>query len=356
MKKKYSRLAIWVLMVAVFYSGCKQKDPAELDMKEWVDRNDSCAVQAIKDIHERLRKKIADAEELTKQLQAELLKGNCPLAKNPECIPEVGVQAMATYISYAANRIIKKTSNDSIVDNADNESIADALAGLKKKGGGRELKTSGKIPEKKESPKVEVRTEAIQNELSPEVLEKKSMCAMKVSEKCSFETLDKIVAKLIVFADQVRNFEKEIKSILSTTSSHISQDSVLGMYKILKTIESNVSDLVLREEASRKNPKMYGQRYNAINPLKIKGIMVNMTGAIPSTITSILKKYSPALKKSKEMYIANRDGFKSRLRAQSKNFFRDKRMHANNCLEKKGCWNFRTCIKRFSLPGILMFK
>ncbi|MBU1221743.1 hypothetical protein KKF34_13140 [Myxococcota bacterium] len=332
---------------------CSKKDPAELETGQWVERNDKCALEAIRKTKEQLDAKIKKSEEILKQIQAELLKGNCPLAQNPECIPEVGVQAIATYISSASSRSVSN-SKDSIIEDENTGSIVDELNQFRKTKVGK--KSVGKTREKKEEKPVEVKKEVIPVDLTAELLEKKSLCSMKVDKNCQFQTLDKIIARLIIVANQMRNYETEIRNVLNITGVKPESERIYSFYQILKTIESTIPDLVTREIAAKKNYKTYGIRYEAVMPLRLKGMLINITAAIPSAITSMLRKYGANLKSSEKIYVTNREGYKSALRAQSRKLGRDKRMNANHCLDMKGCWNFRTCLNRFQLPGILLFK
>jgi hypothetical protein len=380
---------IFVLIAfQLLISSCQRKDPTDLSEDKWVKRNISCAKEAVDEITRKIKIKIEEGKALQKTLTKYLTQKGCPLASHIECDPELGIQAIATYISNGklSSKEKPKSPADDTGDNSggslnnefknftNSKFIKNKYAGKTKKGG---LK-GNKIVDTSLAPKVKLEQDT---GLSPDFLAQKSGCGVKVTKDCSFLKLDYVISKMVSFNEQVVKLENEIEAILILTHQlrhgaiqswgkldgqdikmpsmkpglYKSIESIKPIYAALKTLENQTRELVTRESLAARKKGAYLEFYNSLKPLKIKGIIIDLTKVVPVTITSRLSKYLPKLKKGKKFISKNEESWKSKQRRSIKNLSRSKREYANMCLRKTKCWQFRSCVQRFKLPGIPVF-
>ncbi len=349
-----------LLFLLLLLGACSKKDPNHLSKKRWAKRNIECARKSINALVAKLEKRSREAEQLGARLSALLNAKECPMGTHIECSPELGVQAVATFISRAAISSSTQTPKKGVVVKETAPSRNELLKELVQKHKAR-TRVRGNIPALPKEEKGEgIKGGTLHNEalgISPEELAQKSRCGVKVTQKCTFKTIDMVVAELALFAKQAQLVEWEVGKILSIGSANPYANSVEKLYQGMRSLEANIQELTTLEEAVLvRKRKEYKERYNRIKPLVIKGIVIDLAKNVPTSIAARLKNYIPQLKKVLKGFDERRDAYEDKLGAALRALPRSKRQNGNTCLEKSGCWQFRSCVKRYRLPTISVFK
>jgi hypothetical protein len=364
---KASLLFLLLLFSSIFLISCNQKSDDLMDSGDWVSRNQECAEQAISDLIKKVEKRALAAKKLQSTIDEMLSKSPCPAGASTKCIPELAIQAIATYMSKVTiNSSLDKPAKAPVDFQEDKGSIGDALAtnaiGKNKKLIGDSAKT---LPDA--LTRFKGKADSLNSAdlgLHPDTLAKKSACMAKVSPACNFLALEKIIVKLILFTKQTSQLEKEIQALLpppkpkklDKIKEFSVPDTIDRIYLYLKTLESRTQELTFLESAFRRGKKNYISRYKNLQPEKIKGLIVEISHTIPSSIETILKQYIPMVKKRFEYTKKHKSDYKEKLNASLRNLRRSSRERGSFCLKQKGCWKFRSCVKRYRLPSITVFK
>jgi len=357
-------LTAWPLQ----FSGCKKKNPAELDSGRWVSRNLQCAGQTLTELEKRVSEKISEAEKLMKELQDHLLKHQCPVGKHPDCIPDAGIQAIATLIS--SGQVSPETGGtepgvqEKVPDEPgdselkDTDSLdAEALATAKK--ARKEKLVKEEMGDTVEEPKTAIlpgEAPASETEPGPQEIARKAGCGMEVPESCAFLAQDTIVSKLTMFLEQAAQLEQEVQRFLEATGQEFPERPVQAMFEGVRTLESQIHELVTREELANRRKGDDEAFYKSLHPLIIKGILSDLSLSVPKKIMADLRTLIPMIQKSSKFFDQHVPEWNQKVGAAIRHLNKSQRVFANGCLERPNCWQFRQCVKRYNLPGILMLE
>jgi len=212
------------------FSGCKKKNPAELDSGRWVSRHLQCAGETLAELEKRVSEKISEADKLMKELQEHLQKHQCPVGKHPDCVPDAAIQAIATLIS--SGRVVEEAVEPEVqektvptadsdlndTDSLDAEALATAKKALKEKRVKEEMGDTIVEPKPAALPGA---APASETEPGPEEIARKAGCGMDVPESCTFLTQDIIVSKLTAFLEQAAQLELEVQRFLEAPAGDV---------------------------------------------------------------------------------------------------------------------------------------
>jgi len=356
-------LTAWPLL----FSGCKKKDPAQLESGKWVARNLQCARETLDDLEKRVLQKVSDADKLMKELQEHLLKHQCPVGKHPDCIPGAGISAVATLISAARlspeadetePEIQEKTDDTGEPEIKDPDSLdAEGLSAAKLARKNRIVKEEmGEAIEEKKPEGLPGDAPASEVEPGPEEIARKAGCGMEVPESCTFLTQDTVVSKLTMLLEQAAQLEQEVQRFLSATGQRFADLPVQELFEGMRTMESQIHELVTREELALRRKGDDEAFYRSLHPQIIKGILSDLSLSVPKKIQADLKLLIPMIRKSSKFFDEHEPEWNQKVGAAIRHLHKSQRVHANACLDRPNCWQFRQCVKRYNLPGILMLE
>ncbi|MBU1240476.1 hypothetical protein KKF84_09690 [Myxococcota bacterium] len=356
----YKIHALLLLTVLVFSVACRKKDPDELDRSQWVNRNLTCAEDSIVTIIHKLETKAKEAQALSAKLKGILTSKGCPLGTHLECTPELGIQAIATYLSTATVAVPKSQETAPKAPAVGENKVPGTETIIKElnKNNSHQLKDIyPDMPKKAVEPQLKAKKlDTSELGLAPSELAARSLCGVTVKKTCKFETLDSVVSQLAIFTKQAQILELEASKVLSLASTDPYGATVESLYLGVRNLEANIQSMVTLEEAVDRKKKEYYGRYESVKPLKIKGIIVDLAMVIPTVVSSRLKSYIPKMKTILADFKKRRPDYTEKLNAALRDMKRAKRQNANACLDKKGCWKFRACVQRYRLPGISLYK
>ena len=349
------------------FSGCKKKDPAQLESGKWVARNLQCARETLDDLEKRVLQKVSDADKLMKELQEHLLKHQCPVGKHPDCIPGAGISAVATLISAARlspeadetePEIMEKTDDTGDPEIKDPDSLdAEGLAAAKLARKNRVVKEEmGEAIEEKKPAGLPGDAPASEVEPGPEEIARKAGCGMEVPESCTFLTQDTVVSKLTMLLEQAAQLEQEVQRFLEATGQRFADLPVQELFEGMRTMESQIHELVTREELALRRKGDDEAFYRSLHPQIIKGILSDLSLSVPKKIQADLKLLIPMIRKSSKFFDEHVPEWNQKVGAAIRHLHKSQRVHANACLDRPNCWQFRQCVKRYNLPGILMLE
>jgi len=348
-----TRHLLFVPMALGLLFSCGKKDPDELSSSRWIKRNITCAEESIETLIKKLEVKAKEAESLSVKLQLALSSKGCPNGSHLECTPELGIQAIATYLSTVPAPATVQTPPDTAAPAA-------GKPGGEKLGTGDKNRLRDIYPEMPKEPTEKPLTSAKMDTrdlgLSPDELASKSRCGVKVTATCAFTTLDSVISQLTIFTKQAQVLETEASRLLALSAADPYRATVQGLYLGMRNLEANIQEMVTLEEAVKRRAQEYKARYDAKRPLKIKGIIVDLSKVVPTVVSSRLKSYIPKLKTVLVDFRKRHPDYREKLGAALRDLKRAKRQYGNTCLDSKGCWKFRACVKRYRLPGITLYR
>ena len=346
------------------FSGCKKKDPSKLDSGQWVARNLQCAGETLSELEKRVLDKVSETEKLIRELQDHLQKNQCPVGKHPDCIPDAGIQAIATLISSAGvstdekPEVQENTEEPEDTELKDVDSLdAEALNTAKKAKRDRLVKEDmgDTVEEPKPTPLPDA-PPASETEPRPEEIARKAGCGMEVPTTCTFLSQDTVVSKLTAFVEQAAQLEQEVQRYLEATGQTFPEKPLQGLFEGVRTLESQIHELVTREELAGRRKGDDEAFFQSLHPQIIKGILSDLSLSVPKKIIADLKLLVPLIQKSSKFFDQHQDEWNQKVGASIRHLHKSQRVHANGCLERPNCWQFRQCVKRYSLPGILMLE
>lgn len=348
-------LSAWPLTL----SGCKKKDPARLGARQWVVRNLQCAKDTLADLEKRVQEKMAETDQLLNELQAHLLKHQCPVGKHPECVPGAGITAVATLISAARVPGEEEPAPDPGADVPQDPDVleAEALALAKKTNIERPVQADDEPAVKTPRPApLPGDAPASDTEPGPQEIAKRAGCGMDVPESCSFLSQDTVVSRLTLFCEQAAQLEQEVGRFLQATGQDAPERSLQELFESMRTLEGQTHELLTREELAARRKGDDEAFYRSMHPQVIKGIISDLSLAVPKKIVADLKFLIPRIQKSAKFFNQHEAEWNQKLGAAIRHLHKSQRVHANHCLERQNCWQFRQCVKRYNLPGILMLE
>lgn len=371
---QFVRFGWWVAVVCLiagFSTSCKKKDPSRLDHSKWIARNHVCARETLAELKTSVQEKAQEAQELLEELQKHLLAHQCPNGKHPDCIPAAGIQALTTLISSAAvptedettassdaNTDPQSASTQPDTEPEDQEAVHDSLDTIAVDTAKR-LKAKGNFQE----PKPKTTNTALpmdaplaDREPGPLEIARKAGCGMEVPPECTLLTQDTVVSKLALFVEQVAQLESKVQRFLESAGTRLEDKPIGALFESIKTLELQIHELVSREELATRRKGRDLAFFEAMKPDVIKGIISDLSLAVPKQIISNLNDLVPYIEKAVKFYNDHSSEWTQKLQAVTRNFQKFQRVHANVCLTRPNCWQFRQCIKRYELPGILMLE
>jgi len=342
------------------FSGCRKKDPSRLDTRHWVDRNLRCAKDTLADLERRVQGKMSEADSLMADLQAHLQKHQCPVGKHPECIPTAGISAVATLLSGARVPGQEEPTPDPGAEDVPQDPDvleAEALALAKKAKIQRPAPDATEDATKKPRPvTLPGDAPASDTEPGPQEIARRAGCGMDVPETCSFLPQDTVVSRLTLFCEQAAQLEQEVGRFLQATGQEAPERSLQELFESMRTLESQIHELVTREELAVRRKGDDEAFYRSMHPQVIKGIISDLSLAAPKKIAADLKLLVPKIQKAAKFFDVHQVEWNQKLGAAIRHLHKSQRVHANLCLERPNCWQFRQCVKRYNLPGILMLE
>ncbi len=343
-------------------TGCKKKDPSRLDSRNWVDRNLQCAKETLADLEKRVQDKVTEAEKLLTELQEHLQKHQCPVGKHAECVPGAGITAVATLISGA--RVPGEDEQDPKTDRTPELIVpegpsldAEGEAAAKKARDKRLVNEDmgDKVVDEKPAP-LPGDSPAAETEPGPQDIAKRAGCGMDVPETCSFLAQDPVVSKLTVFCEQAAQLELEVARFLAATGQELPEKPLSELFESMRVLEAQIHELVTREELAARRKGDDEAFYRSMHPQVIKGVLSDLSVAVPKQIAADLRFLVPRIQKSARFFDEHESEWNQKVGAAIRHLHKSQRVHANHCLERPNCWQFRQCVKRYNLPGILMLE
>jgi len=128
------------------------------------------------------------------------------------------------------------------------------------------------------------------------------------------------------------------------------------MFEGLRILESQIRELVTREEFANRRKGDDEIFYKSLHPQVIKGILSDLSLSVPKKIMANLKVLIPMIQKSSKFFEQHVAEWNQKVGAAIRHLHKSQRVHANGCLDRPNCWQFRQCVKRYNLPGILMLE
>lgn len=357
-------LLIFLTAGPVAFSGCKKKDPSKLDTGGWVTRNLQCAGETLADLEKRVLEKVTESEKLIQELQGHLQKHQCPVGKHPECVPDAGIQAITTLISTAhvptdeEPQVPDEPEEPGDAELKDVDSLdAEAATTARKAKRDRLVKEDmGDTVEEAKPTPLPDGAPAAETEPGPQEIARKAGCGMDVPETCTFLTQDTVVSKLTVFVEQAAQLEQEVQRFLEATGQTFSEKPLQELFEGMRTLESQIRELVTREELAGRRKGDDEAIYKSLHPQIIKGILCDLSLSVPKKVIADLRLLIPMIQLSSKFFDQHKDEWNQKVGAAIRHLHKSQRVHANGCLERPNCWQFRQCVKRYNLPGILMLE
>lgn len=361
----FARFGWWmaaVFMVSGFgvLPGCRKQDPSRLDQEKWIARSHACARETLEDLKSRVQEKAKEAQKLLEELQKHLLAHQCPNGKHPDCIPMAGIQALTTLISSASVPAANEPPEEQPADMADEPSEPVPPAGLDAVAAetAKRLNVKKKIdvpePPSAPAPALPADAPAADSEPGPLEIARKAGCGMDVPPECTLLAQDTVVSKLALFVEQAAQLELEVQRFLEAAGVRFDEKPLAELFESIKTLEAQIHELVSREELASRRKGVDLEFFNAMKPQVIKGIISDLSLAVPKQVISDLNDLVPRIEKSVKFYDEHGSEWTQKLQAVTRNLQKSQRVHANFCLTRPNCWQFRQCVKRYELPGILM--
>jgi hypothetical protein len=285
------------------------------------------------------------------------MKSNCPTAANDTCIPELGINAIVTYISSPFKDAFDKKYKKGKVDNPDSATLNESIEELQKLG--KKMKIEQNIGETvKEEPTDTIKPtklDAKELGIDPDSLAKRSGCGVEITNKnCTFSKLIPVIAKISVLSEKARRAEIKIKRFLTHTKDFKDQnESVTSLFKNFKAVEHQLDYLAKLENSAKQTPKKQLEQFN---PAKIKGIFIDLTKAIPLIMAARLSKLKPLLKEQISSFKDRKVEFTSKVKSTITKMSKNRQFRGNNCLKHESCWKFKGCVQRYKLPIIDFLK
>jgi hypothetical protein len=339
------------------FSGCKKKDPSRLDTRQWVSRNLRCAQDTLADLERRVSDKMSEAERLMTELQTHLQKHQCPVGKHPECVPTAGTSAVATLLSGA--RVPgegEPVTDDEPGVPQDPDVLEDEALALAKKVKAEPTPTDEDATRKPKPALLPGDAPASDTEPGPQEIARRAGCGMDVPEACSFLPQDTVVSRLTMFCEQAAQLEQEVVRFLQATGQEAPERSLQELFESMRTLEGQIHELVTREELAARRKGDDEAFYRSMHPQVIKGIISDLSLAVPKKIIADLRSMVPRVQKSAKFFDQHEAEWNQKLGAAIRHLHKSQRVHANHCLGRPNCWQFRQCVKRYNLPGILMLE
>ncbi len=357
---------VFVGLGLVMLPGCRKQDPSRLDQEKWVARSHVCARETLENLKTRVEEKVQEAQKLLEELQKHLLAQKCPNGKHPDCIPMAGIQAITTLISSAAVPVVEEDD----AGNADmktgegeaaSEEPADSAESLDRVvvETAKRLKAKGKLDVPADSgaaPAPAAETPAADSEPGPLEIARKADCGMDVPPECTLLAQDTVVSKLALFVEQAAQLEVEVQRFLEAAGARFDEKPVAELFESIKTLESQIHELVSREELATRRRGRDLEFFEAMKPQVIKGIISDLSLSVPKKVIADLNDLVPRIQKAVRFYDEHASEWTQKLHSTTRNLHKSQRVHANFCLTRPNCWQFRQCVKRYELPGILMLE
>ncbi len=316
--RRYLFAAAMVLTGLWGLSSCKNKD--ESLENRWSERNYECSTvvfsQLLKDVQAE-RKKLST---LGKKLDAALLKQNCPLPKHPKCNIQVGIKGAATYFA----------TGGYIIPDGTNQQDSTDMQGL---------------PIDPESLKEAAR------------LVKDSNCRTPVKDSCPTAALLANLTTLLGEVDDAVDKEEEIRAWYIRLGKMLPDNApVKELRDSLKNLEEMLHDLTLREEFARQKGDGEAMKaYKSYHPEIIRSVTIDILGVAAQETAARLAFYDKPLKEMEKYLQEHKKEFLTKLRTKAKRLPSGTKLNMEQCLRRKDCWRFRTCVKRLHLPGLFIF-
>ncbi|MGM0596058.1 MAG: hypothetical protein ACQES9_03385 [Myxococcota bacterium] len=347
-----------LFLVILVLSSCKNDDdPYKIKSSKYLDKNVKCTLKSFAKAKKELDKMINQCKKASKSFQGELMKSNCPTAANDTCIPELGINAIITYISSPFKDAFEKKYKKGKVVNPESATLNESIEELQKLG--KKMKIEQNIGEKSAQDPTDIikptRLDAEELGIDPDSLSKRSGCGVKVvNNKCKFSKLAPVIAKLSVLSEKAKRTETKIKRFLTHTKDFKDKnESVTSLFKSFKAVEHQLDHLSNLEDSPK---KVHKKQLEQFNPDKIKGIFIDLTKAMPLIMASRLGKLKPLLKKQISSFKDRKVEFTSKVKSTITKMSKKRQFRANNCLKHKSCWKFKGCAERYKLPLIDFLK
>ncbi len=349
--------------ILILAGGCRKKDPDFMKPGSWESRSLQCASETLVDLEKRLLDRAQEADRLMKELQKHLEDNQCPGGKHPQCVPGAGIQAIATLISGA--RIpgdeTPYEEPESLPDEGDDLGEIGSLdveAASKAKSVRRKSRL---FKEEMGDDVKETRKETLpgtgpasETEPGPKEIAGKAGCGVEVTDKCSFLVQDTVISRLTIFLEQAAQLELEAHRYLESTGQRLNEQPVQNLFAGMRTLEGQIHELVTREELAMRRKGADEAFFQTMHPLVIKGIVSDLSVAVPAKLIEDLKKLVPMVNRGHGFFQRHETEWRQKVAAAIRHLHKSQRVHANVCLQRPNCWQFRQCVKRYQLPGILM--